>query len=105
MPRSSLTLRQSVAPATLGARRCAAALPIAMQDLPIDARYTLPASCLSWTAERASGPGGQHVNKTSTAVELRFDLNSDHGLGADTLARLRTIAGKRIAHRIRNQLS
>ena len=29
---------------------------------------------ISWSAIRASGPGGQHVNKASTAVQLRFDI-------------------------------
>ena len=67
-----------------------------MLDLPIDASYTLPATCLTWTAERASGPGGQHVNKTSTAVELRFDLHGEHGLDPDSVGRLRALAGKRI---------
>lgn len=31
---------------------------------------------LQWQAVRARGPGGQHVNKTSSAVELRFDINA-----------------------------
>ena len=45
---------------------------------------------------RASGPGGQHVNKTSSAVELRFDVRGSPALPEDVKARLEALAGSRL---------
>lgn len=45
---------------------------------------------------RSSGPGGQNVNKTATAVQLRFNVQDSPSLPEPVKERLRHIAGKRI---------
>jgi ribosome-associated protein len=66
------------------------------EPLVIHATLSLPGAELSWTAVRASGPGGQNVNKVSSKVELRFDLPGSRVLAEGVKARLRAIARTRL---------
>ncbi len=68
----------------------------ASNDLVISDGLTIPARDLSWSASRASGPGGQNVNKVSTKVTLRFDLRGTEALTRAQKLRLRKLAGKRV---------
>lgn len=58
-------------------------------------RYTLADSELEFSAIRAQGPGGQHVNKASTAVQLRFDVRAS-GLPPAVKARLLALPDSRV---------
>jgi ribosome-associated protein len=65
-------------------------------DLQIQGALVIPGADLEWTAVRASGPGGQNVNKVSTKVDLRFDLRGCRVLSGPVKHRLRALAGGRI---------
>ncbi|MEJ2678897.1 MAG: alternative ribosome rescue aminoacyl-tRNA hydrolase ArfB [Gemmatimonadota bacterium] len=59
-----------------------------MPDIPIHSRLTIPASELRFRASRSGGPGGQHVNTSSTKVELLWDVAGSPSLSEQQRARL-----------------
>jgi len=67
-----------------------------LAPLVVDPTLTIPAADLSFAAVRASGPGGQNVNKVASKVELRFDLEGTAALGPDVKQRLRSLAASRL---------
>src|SRR5215468_10803366 len=64
--------------------------------IPIDRHLFLDDSEIEESFIRASGPGGQNVNKVSSAVQLRFDLSGSRSLPEDVRERLARLAGRRL---------
>lgn len=57
----------------------------------------IPEAALSWSYMRAGGPGGQHQNKTESAVQLRYNIALGE-LPLEVAHRLRKIAGSRLTN-------
>jgi len=64
--------------------------------LPITATLSLDPSELTISFIRASGPGGQNVNKVSSAAQLRFDLRGSRSLPGPVKTRAARLAGSRL---------
>ncbi|MGH8220381.1 MAG: alternative ribosome rescue aminoacyl-tRNA hydrolase ArfB [Steroidobacteraceae bacterium] len=64
--------------------------------IPVTPGLTIPDSDVSFAFVRSSGPGGQNVNKVSSAVQLRFDLAATSALAEAVKRRLRALAGRRL---------
>jgi len=67
-----------------------------MPGIQITNSLSIPLEALDITFIRASGPGGQNVNKVATAAQLRFDASAARSIDPDMLERLRRAAGRRM---------
>src|SRR5881296_802894 len=64
--------------------------------IPITPTISIDDSDIEESFVRSSGPGGQNVNKLSTAVQMRFDVRRSPSLPNDVAVRLMRLAGKRL---------
>ncbi|HJO75751.1 MAG TPA: alternative ribosome rescue aminoacyl-tRNA hydrolase ArfB [Rhodospirillales bacterium] len=64
--------------------------------ITITPSIALPKSEIEETFIRSPGPGGQHVNKTESAVQLRFNARKSESLTNAVYLRLKTLAGRRM---------
>ncbi|MBU4262202.1 MAG: aminoacyl-tRNA hydrolase [Proteobacteria bacterium] len=58
---------------------------------------SIPMREIHFSFIRASGPGGQHVNRSATAVQLRFDVQNSPSLSMEIKNRLSRLAGSRLS--------
>lgn len=67
-----------------------------MSDLWVAPEIVIPQHELEYRATRSSGPGGQHVNRSATRVELWWNLETTTALTADQVATVRQRLGRRV---------
>lgn len=67
-----------------------------LEPLVVNSRVTIPGDELEAKTSRSSGPGGQHVNKLETAVELRFSTQDSAALSAGDKERVLEVLGARL---------
>lgn len=67
-----------------------------MPGIQITDSLSIPIEALDISFIRASGPGGQNVNKVASAAQLRFDASAARSIAPEMLDRLRRAAGRRM---------
>lgn len=67
-----------------------------MPAIQVTNSLSIPLEAIDISFIRASGPGGQNVNKVASAVQLRFDVSKSPAIDAEMRERLRRAAGRRM---------